>query len=172
MVENCCGCLGSFECSTNDGPLHHPYIGSSHACWQVYGEILAREFGDSEYFKIHRLTVDSYAAQHIGDQTDRRARQSANLHMIALYLYFDRKLSMKDIIDFLRKATTDKDDWPAVTQRMQPLWLTVNDILPGKSALEHSALVKQWGQSVWDAYADCHTNIIATYNQWCKKHKQ
>jgi hypothetical protein len=166
MKEKCYGCSGFFESQANDMPLHHPYIGSSHACWQVYGEILAREFGDSEYFKIHRLTVDSYSAQHIGDQTDRRARQSANLHLIALYLTVDQNSAIEEVIDFLRKATTDKMDWPPIIQRTKPEWLTVNDILPAKSALEHTTLVKVWSQSVWEAYADCHSDIIATYEHW------
>jgi uncharacterized protein DUF5946 len=33
-------------------------------CLQIFEEILAREFSDYRYGKIHRLTVDAYSLQH------------------------------------------------------------------------------------------------------------
>ena len=44
----------------------HPYIGASAECWALYGELLAREFQSPAYFRVHQLTVDSYAEQHPG----------------------------------------------------------------------------------------------------------
>jgi hypothetical protein len=41
----------------------------------VYGEMLAREYGDPAYFRVHQLTVDTYAVQHPGPR-ERRAIQS------------------------------------------------------------------------------------------------
>ena len=48
-----------------DAPKH-PYVGASAECWAVYGEVLAREYEDPAYFRVHQLTVDAYAVQHPG----------------------------------------------------------------------------------------------------------
>ena len=61
----------------------HPYIGASPACWATFGEVLAREFGDVTFGRVHRQTVDVYAVQHPGDD-DRRQRQSVALHLVGL----------------------------------------------------------------------------------------
>ncbi len=59
--ETCPGCGGSFDVS--DGPTHR-YLGASPGCWAVYGEVLAKEYSDAAYYRVHRLTVDAYSAQH------------------------------------------------------------------------------------------------------------
>ena len=81
MTEPCPGCGARYE--PIDALPSHPYIGASSACWSTFGEVLAREFGDIAYGRVHRHSVDVYAAQHPG--TDgRRERQSVDLHLIAL----------------------------------------------------------------------------------------
>ena len=171
MVK-CHGCLVVFDSDTDQAPAPaHPYIGAVHNCWRVYSEILAKEFSDPEYFKVHRITVDAYSAQHIGDQSDRRARQSANLHLIVLYLGFEKNLGVEKIRDFLKAATIVKRDWPAITQITNPNWLNVLDVVSAQTALNHHEIVKKWGQSVWDMYKDHHKNIIETYEKFCLIHK-
>lgn len=165
--ESCPGCKASFPDTDSGKP--HPYIGASSGCWNIYGGILAREFEDQDYFKLHRITVDSYAAQHIGDQTDRRARQSANLHLIALYLYFEKMADTNLILKFLTKATEHKRDWPTILEPEDPQWLTPNDIILATTAQEHVTLVAQWGQSIWDAYKKQHANIIKTYENFMQR---
>lgn len=160
----CYGCLGEFVKSTQPC-TSHPYIGSVKECWLTYSEILAKEFGDKEYFKVHRTTVDSYVGQHIGDQNDRRARQSANVHLIALYLYFEKRLDIASVLQFLKDATARKRDWPSILKIREPKWLTINDILKAKNATEHAQYVEAWGKSVWNAYADQHQDIIRTYKK-------
>src|SRR5262249_31304286 len=110
-------------------------------------------------------TVDAYCAQHSGDQDDRRARQSANIHLIALYLTFEKKASAEEVLKFLQKATTLKRNWPPLRQRTHPQWLTIHDVLKAKDAMTHCAVVNHWGQSVWEAYADCHKDLIMLYEK-------
>ena len=65
--------------------LPHPYIGASAGCWEIFGQILAKEYGDYGYpITTHQLTVDAYAVQHPG-QPERRSIQSVNSHLISLY---------------------------------------------------------------------------------------
>lgn len=162
MTKTCFGCLAKFK-KTTDTPIPHPYIGAIAECWDVYCDILNKEFSNPAYFKVHRTTVDAYAAQHIGNQDDRRARQSANVHLIALYLTFSQKASHEKVLTFIRNATKIKRDWPPLIQRKTPEWLTVQDIVKADSPSSHAHLVTRWGQSVWEAYADCHQGIINTY---------
>ena len=146
---HCPGCKALYN---TDTPCDHPYIGSSRACWEVYEQVLAKEFSDPAYFKVHRITVDAYAASHIGDQSDRRARQSANLHLIALYLFFQKGAPIHEIKTFLSQATTPKRDWPVVQSVDSPDWLTVYDVVKASNPEEHEALVYQWGRSVLGNY--------------------
>src|SRR3990167_10869553 len=122
MTKTCFGCLAKFQ-KTTDDPIPHPYIGAIAECWDVYGDILTKEFSEPAYFKAHRTTVDAYAAQHIGNQEDRRARQSANVHLIALYLSFAQKADEAKVLEFIRKTTEIKHDWAPLTQRQNPQWL-------------------------------------------------
>lgn len=165
MMKKCFGCLAEFQKTTDDPIIPHPYIGAICECWTLYGDILAKEYSDSDHFKVHRTTVDAYAAQHIGNQEDRRARQSANVHLIALYLAFARKVEAENVLEFLRKATAIKQDWPPLIQRANPRWFTVRDVAVAENPSEHTRLVMQWGKSVWEAYEDCHEEIIRVYEK-------
>ena len=57
-VSTCPGCR--LVLPAQDGTTH-PYIGSSTACWALFGDVLAREFQDPAYFRLYQLTVDTYA---------------------------------------------------------------------------------------------------------------
>jgi hypothetical protein len=166
--EQCLGCLAEFEVEAAS-EIPHPYVGASSACWELFGHILAKEFSDPEYFKVHRITADAYAAQHIGDQTDRRARQSATVHLIALYLNLGKKIPQGEVLAFIKKATTIKRDWPPQIQRQNPQWLTVQDIAKADSPNSHAQLVMAWGQSVLNAYGDCHDEIVRLYEGLMKQ---
>jgi hypothetical protein len=58
---------------------------SSPGCWQIYGEVLAREYSDAAFRSIHRLTVDSYAVQHPGQPTA-QSIQSVCVHLKGMKL--------------------------------------------------------------------------------------
>ena len=81
----CPGC--GLVLPARDGPAH-PYIGASPACWALFGELLAREYADPRYRRVHRTTVDAYATQHPG-VPERRSVQSVALHLAGLLLVFE-----------------------------------------------------------------------------------
>jgi predicted protein tyrosine phosphatase len=164
-IETCPGCLAEFSI-IEPIAMTHPYIGASGSCWEMYStHILAKEYTDPAYFKAHRVTVDTYGAQHIGDQTDRRARQSAWVHLIALYLKVHEQVSTSQVQAFLKKATEVKLDWPPLQQRQNPKWLTIQDVALAESPEAHEELVLKWGKSVCDANKNIHDEIIRLHNK-------
>lgn len=158
----CPGCLGVFKRPQNQ-QCTHPYIGASADCWELYGKILAKEYQDPAYFMVHRITVDAYCAQHIGNQSDRRARQSAWVHLIALYLLYENNLSEKGVLEQIRYLTHHKREWSSQMQRDYPLWQTVQDVADASSPENHAQRVKSWGKSVLDDYQDCLPELEKLY---------
>jgi hypothetical protein len=163
----CAGC-GALFLEDPTKQACHEYIESISECWHTYSEILGREYSDPACFKVHRITVDTYAAQHIGNQKERKARQSANLHLIALYLLFGKKVEHRDVLQFLKQATNVKYEWPLRECLQWPTWMTVEDVLLATTAQEHQEVVSAWGKSVWGAYAQFHNEIIETYEEFVK----
>lgn len=58
MVIACIGCGALVPDS--DGPTLRYPDAASPGCWAVFGEILAREYGEFGYPDVHHLTVDAY----------------------------------------------------------------------------------------------------------------
>ena len=151
----CPGCGGLFP--DTDGPTH-AYIGASPGCWAAYGEVLAKEYGEYRYPPVHRLTVDTYAAQHPGSPS-RRSIQSVAGHLISLYVVLERGFDAKRATAAIREA---------VAQRSRFVWLeppptlgafTVLDVARATDLAEHVRLVEQWANSVWDAWGERHETI-------------
>jgi hypothetical protein len=143
-----------------DGPTH-PYVGSSSACWALYGEVLAREYGELGYPECHRLTVDAYAVQHPG-RRERTSIQSVGLHLCGLYLVLERNLDGP-------RATALKNSVLASNPRF--VWLrppvpngevTVRDVFESKAPQAHCGVVETWARSVWDAWKLHHETV----RQW------
>jgi hypothetical protein len=158
MAPPCPGCkvvLPAFA-----GPTR-PYLGASPACWNVYSRMLGREYGDPPRFAVHRMTVATYAAQHPGIP-GRRAIQSVNVHLVALYLTRDRK-SEPGLISRVMGALISA--WKGKLLRL-PLPaslgpITVAGVEKAETAQEHVTAVGNWAQCVWLAWEKHHPAIIA-----------
>jgi hypothetical protein len=170
-------CPGCGELFLEDTTLraYDECIESIPECWHTYSEILGREYKDPEYFKVHRITVCAYAAQHLGKQRDkqreRKARQSANLNLIGLYLVFGKKALHAEVLQFFKQAADLKYEWPAMTRLEWPTWITVGDVIKATTEQEHQELVTKWGQSVWNAYSEFHDEIAQIYQQFIKDYQ-
>src|SRR4051812_1452344 len=73
-----------------DGPVH-PYIGSTPACWALYGELLAHEYAELGYPQCHRVSVAPSPAQPPGKRGGRTI-QSVATPLPGLYLVLERGL--------------------------------------------------------------------------------
>ena len=123
-------------------------------CQRIFEEILAREFGDYRYGRIHRLTVDTYSLQHPDEYM--RSGKSFAAHLTGVY------------------AALEGEDALSVNQAVQR-WLSTNPLIekPGHlperrggltiayaysaaDADEHTKRVREWAQDVWRAWAEHH----------------
>jgi hypothetical protein len=132
-----------------EGPTH-PYVLSSPGCWKAYGEVLAREYQDQEYWPLHRLTVDAYAVQHPGVDNP-QARNSVGIHLSRLYLMFEASWPIETQYEWLAPPSHRGN-------------LTVQHVLAARNSTDHLAAVEVWARSVWEAWADYH--VMA--REWVK----
>jgi len=134
-----------------DGPTH-PYIGVSAGCWAIFGEILAREYGEFHYPDVHRLTVDAYAAQHPGISS-RQSIQSLAVHLIGLYLTLDLGLDSTATRRAMGRLTEQPCSFVWLDPPARRGELTLLDVVQAHDLAEHERLVKHWARAVWQAWA-------------------
>jgi len=156
-TSTCPGC--GLELPRTGGQTH-PYIGASAECWGQYGELLALDYGELDMPDFHRLTVDTYAAQHPGEP-GRRAEQSVAVHLAGLYLVLERDADP----DYVHRL------FPTLTEKERPFgWLepppglgtvTVADVLDASCHEEYGARVRDWAMNVWAAWEPHQATIRA-----------
>ena len=157
ITEPCPGCGARYLPQVADEM--HPYIGASPACWSTFGELLAREFGDVAFGRIHRHSVDVYAVQHPGTD-DRRQRQSVALHLIGLCHWLEHGIELDRLTAITQRLANDDRSWPWLTPPMgYPM--TVVDVLAARDGSEHVGLVTRWAETTWDAWAAHHETVRA-----------
>lgn len=155
-LQKCPGCGAT--CEPFDGPTHG-YFGESPGCWKTYGLVLAREYEDRNFWKVHRLTVDTYAAQHPFNK-DRRNIQSVNIHLMALHGILDLGLPFDDIPPLLRTAASAFKDTFTFLEPPNSLGsISVNDVYTAATAAEHEEIVWKWARSVWSAWQPHHDSV-------------
>lgn len=152
ILEVCGDCR--LQLPRGEGP-RHPYLGASASCWALYGQVLAREYSDPAYMKVHRLTVDAYAAQHPG-KPERRSIQSVWVHLVGLHLVVERKSSgdfARQVIGALAGGPFELN-WLVPPDCLGPV--TVADVARAADAKAHTEAVLDWANSVWASWRDHH----------------
>lgn len=157
ITEACPGCGEPYLPHEHDET--HPYIGASAACWATFGELLAREFGDVAYGRVHRHTVDVYAVQHPGTD-DRRQRQSVALHLVALCHWLEHEVPVAKLNALTQRLASNDRPWPWLTPP-ERYPMTVADVLEARNGVEHGGLVRRWGIATWDAWSSHHDIVRA-----------
>jgi hypothetical protein len=153
-------CYGCGALVDNIEGQAHRYIGATQGCWNLYGEILAKEYGEYNYPELtHRLTVDTYAVQHPG-QPDRQSIQSVNSHLISLYFVLVKNFSGKEATNKIGEvlAKESKFEWlePPVPNGQK----TVIDVLIANNQQEHEKKVREWAEDVWNCWYSKHGQTI------------
>jgi CTP:molybdopterin cytidylyltransferase MocA len=153
LGEECPGCGARYAPHPTD--TTHAYIGASPACWAAFGELLAREFQDRAYGRLHRHTVDVYTVQHPGAD-DRRQRQSVAVHLIGLCHWIEHGLDAQRVIAATQAMLkAGRPDWPWLAPPTE-YEMTVRDVLTATSGEEHERLVRRWAETTWHAWSAHH----------------
>lgn len=154
-TEPCFSC--GAEVPEMDGPTHD-YMLSSPGCWAVYGEVLAREYGNPTYMANHRLTVDAYAVQHPGEPVP-AAKRSVLFHLISLCAVFERGIGQAGATRLLQRLGADKFE----PERLEPPEnlgeVTVVDVHETADRDAHLAAVERWARSAWEAWSPHHLYV-------------
>lgn len=123
-------------------------------CLQLFEEILAREFSDYRYGKIHRLTVDAYALQHPDKYM--RSGKSFAAHLTGMCAAIERE----DVLptnQLIQKwlSTNPQIQKPAhIPERRGAL--TITYVYNAADSDEHVKRVREWARDVWAAWAEHH----------------
>ena len=153
----CYGCGALVE---NVDGKPHPYIGATQGCWDLYGQILAKEYGEFQYPELtHRLSVDTYAIQHPGVPS-RKSIQSVNIHLISLYYIFKHNYSGKQATKKMSELLAKEPKFERLDPPHPNGKLTVIDVLTAKDKDEHIEKVREWAASVWNCWYTKHKDKI------------
>lgn len=153
VLDTCPGC--DLILPRVDGPTH-AYLGSTPACWALYGEVLAREFQDRSLFGVHQLTVDAYAVQHPGVE-QRRTIQSVAVHLMTLALWVEDGADPR-AGSVLHARMVARPDYTWLEPPRPNGTLTVADVHRA-TAGEHRGAVEAWARSVWQAWDEHHPTV-------------
>jgi CTP:molybdopterin cytidylyltransferase MocA len=155
ITEPCPGCGARYLPQMLDET--HPYIGASPACWATFGELLAREFGNVTFGRVHRQSVDVYSVQHPGTD-DRRQRLSVALHLIGLCHWLEHGVEFDRLTSLTQQLANEDRAWPWLAPPTS-FPMTVGDVLVARDGPEHVRLVTRWAQSTWEAWSDHHATV-------------
>lgn len=153
----CYGCGAMI--SDISGP-RHPYIGSDSGCWDIFCNVLAKEYTEyNELWQTHRLTVDTYAAQHPG-KPGRKEIQSVFIHLTRLYLQLELGIRGKLANELMLDISKFKDQYVW----LEPLpdftgTVNITDVAKAKDLAEHKLAVEKWAGSVWNAWGNHHDTV-------------
>jgi hypothetical protein len=153
-----------------EGPTHR-YIGASPGCWQIYSEMRARGYGgESERhvpWTVHRLVVDTYAAQHPG-VPGKQSSQSVAAHLFVLCLVIERGVDLafvtQAITQFVERYKGREFAWVEPPPSLGPV--TVLDVVAAGSREEHNRVVMRWAESVWRAWEVYHGRVRGWVGEW------
>ena len=136
------------------GPVHK-YIGAVAGCWNIYGKVLNREYGEYNYPDIHRLTVDAYSVQHPGNESH-LTTQSVAVHLLGLYFSLVESLSGNSKLELIKMAMLQKEKFYWLTPPDFPGKLTIVDVYKTKNIQDHEKLVNLWAADVWNSWSEHH----------------
>jgi hypothetical protein len=143
-----------------DGPVHC-YVPAAPGCWRTFGEVQADELGRFGYPSAHRLLVDAYMAQHPGDGSDRRERQSVYAHLCGLYARLKLDVPAARATETLRRIVSGRDDFPVLRRDGGPGQLTVLHMVGACDIDDYDRRVREWGEVVWRSWSSHHRDIKA-----------
>ena len=123
-------------------------------CLRLFEEILAREFSDYRYGRIHRLTVDAYSLQHPDKYM--RSGKSFAAHLTGMWAALEGAdaLESNRVVQKWLSTNPQVEKPTRLPERRGDL--TINYIHDAADANEHVRRVREWARSVWGAWSEFH----------------
>ena len=126
---------------------------SKNECKQMFDEILAKEFSDYRYSRVHRLTVDAYSLQHPDKYMKSAKSFAAHLTGMCVAMEFEGN---PDLLRALQQWLSGTIDLPRPEPPDFRGTLTVSHILGTEDAGGHHGRVQAWARDVWAAWQEHH----------------
>lgn len=127
----------------------------------MFSEVLARQFSDPALRDVQRMTADTYAVQHPGQESP-VAIQSVCGHLMSLCVVLEKDAPYTYADQILQAAVRGKVPFSWLTPPPSMGDITVEHVHAAGSVDEHHASVHAWARSAWAAWAD-HHDIIRTW---------
>ena len=123
-------------------------------CLKLFEEVIAREFSDYNYGRIHRLTVDAYSLQH--PERYMRSGKSFAAHLTGIYAALESEDALA-VNQKMRKwlSANPKIEKPVGLPRRRGK-LTITFIHSAACADEHTERVREWAREIWNAWSEHH----------------
>jgi hypothetical protein len=131
----------------------------------MFDEVLAKEFSDYRYGRVHRLTVDTYSLQH--PETYMKSAKSFAAHLTGMCCAMEYG-NDPDLLRLLQQWLNGPRDLsqPEILTRFGAL--TIAHVMKAKDGPEHIRLVKEWAKETWSAYGVYH----GLAKEWIETAKQ
>lgn len=148
VAAPCPGCGGRHA---DRNVARHEYLTTSRGCWARFCEMLAWQYSDHRYWRMHDLMVDAYCLQH-ASSGDPRAVAAVPVHLAGLHAQFTLRPTDLDLAK-LRKALSRRGfrrplvPWPRPTAAFDG---RIED--PDR----HEASIQRYARSVWSDWRDHH----------------
>lgn len=153
-LQLCPGC-GS-RLPATEGPTHD-YMSSSLARWAAFNTIMAREYSNPILMPVHRLSVDAWAVQHLGEGS-RRAIQSGGLHLARLMAQLEDDLGFEAANALMLRISVHKAALPELSPRPR-YKMTVANVVDADAPENHIRQVRLWAETTLSDWADEHEYI-------------
>ena len=124
--------------------------GDLEGCRKLFDEVIAREFSDFRYGKVHRMTVDAYSLQHPDRYLKSFTSHAAHLTGLCWAFDYDGSQRIGNAIKKWLDTHPEKQKIPAPVFRGN---MTILDVYNARDAGEHTELVKKWAWEAWQAWS-------------------
>ncbi len=157
--------ISCFSCGTKSLNIEgesHDYMLASSGCYEMFNEILEKEYSNFTYAKAHHYTVDAYATQHPGKATNSKAVNSVGIHLVSLYFLFEKRMSLTLAADLKMEFAQFNKTYNIITPLEKPArfeGITIHDIWDNENPEKHFELCEKWARNAWTSWKDQHQII-------------
>jgi hypothetical protein len=101
----------------------------------------------------HGTVVDCYMAQHPGDGSERRSRQSAIVHLVALSLLIEHGIDGKGMFVRMARLLARHSNFQPLAPRAELGRLTILDMRDCVDAEDYARRAETWAQEIWRTWS-------------------